>query len=877
VEIRDRLTQACEGVWRGLDRWPGRLAAARWTDQVDEAVKQAVETRLAPGLMGPGLAIVALGGYGRRDLSPFSDIDLLILHRTTVRDGAVVAGIEAVIRDLWDAGLAPSPSQDDVAGRIALARDDLTVHTALLEARTVLGDPQLAHDLRSGLARLTAGLKTDRFLNAAVTARTEERDRHGGPTLSLLQPDVKRSRGGLRDLHLMRWVARVVHGSAEPAELEARGLLSAADREAIERATDLLLSIRAELHLGAGRSQDVLSPDEQVRLAGPFGFVNEPGRLAVERFMQHYYRVIGGLDDAVERFVGRSRAQPRWSRLRRRPAGRPVEGGGLIANGQLALRPGAETAYLGDPAGAVRLFALAARYQVQVATPLRQAIRERLAGWDESAGTDLAPARRELVTMLATPGGLAGSLRAMHAIGLLGRLLPEFEPVRGLIQFNQVHRYTVDEHTLLCVANAERMLEASGPLGAVYREIGDKAILHLSLLVHDLGKGGDRDHSDVGCEIAEATAERFGLGLHPRAVLEFLVHKHLLMSRLAFRRDVTDPSLVADFARTVGTPEVLRKLYVLTAADTMSVSPETWTDWKAEILADFYARTLERLTGDATAWNAARRADEARDRLRKMVGADVPADWLEGFLVDLTPALLLNMPADELASHARAIHRLGAGDVAVSARYQAATRTTVYSIDSRDEARPGFFARITGVLLARGLQILDARLTTLPGGTVIDRFEVIDPDHRGEPPPSECRNEVAAELREVLLGRRDVRPPAPRRYGSDPSGSGSHRPVAETPPAPEVQIDNLSSSRYTIIDVFAADRAGLLHDLARTLLDLGLSVGLARVTTQAARALDVFYVTDPDGSKLTDESRLESVRTRLIGAITISQDRAAHS
>jgi [protein-PII] uridylyltransferase len=863
-EIRDTLERAREGLWQGPLSASGQLASTAWTDQVDAAVRRAVEAQAGSKPAAQGLAIVALGGYGRRDLSPFSDIDLLIIHRPSMRAVAGSLG-DSLARDLWDAGLAPAPSQDDVAGRLALARDDLTVHTALLEARTVLGDSTLVAELRTGLARLTAGLKADRFLSQAIAARIHERDAHGGPTLSLLQPDVKRSRGGLRELHLLRWVARVRYETAELAELESRGLMPGADRQAIERATDLLLRVRADLHLGAGRSQDVLNPDEQVRLADRFGFDHQPGRLAVEQFMQQYYRVIGGLDDAVERFIGRARAQPRWSRLRRRPAGRPVEGGGLIAEGHLLLRPGLEDEVLSRPEGAVGLFGLAAQYRVLVSAPLREGIAQRTRTWGEPA-TDLAPARREFLALLGRPGGLTPVLRQMHGIGLLERLIPEFEHARGLIQFNHIHKYTVDEHTLLCVDHAERLLEASGPLGAVYREVRDKALLHLALLIHDLGKGFDRDHSEVGREIAAATADRFGLGLHPRGILEFLVHRHLLMSTLAFRRDVTDPSLVTEFAREVGTPEVLKKLYILTAADTMSVSPETWTDWKAGILSDFYGRTLERLTGDATAWNAGRRADEARDRLRRSLADDVPADWLEGFLGELTASVLLNTPAEELASHARVIHGLGPDDVAVAARYQAATGTTVYRIDSRTEARPGFFARITGVLLARGLRILDARLTTLPGGAVMDRFETIDPDHRGEP-PAERLARVSNELREVLLGRREVPPPAPPRYGADPSGSGSFRSVAAVAPGPEVRIDNATSGRFTIIEVFASDRSGLLNDLARALLDLGVSVGLARVTTQAAQALDVFYVTDLHGSKIAEESRLESIRAGLIDAI----------
>jgi [protein-PII] uridylyltransferase len=390
----------------------------------------------------------------------------------------------------------------------------------------------------------------------------------------------------------------------------------------------------------------------------------------------------------------------------------------------------------------------------------------------------------------------------------------------------------------------------------VYRSLKQKRTLHLALLIHDLGKGFPEDHSEVGLRIAEETGQRLRLAQRETETVKFLVHKHLVMSHLAFRRDTSDDQLIVRFAVDVGSPEVLSMLFVLTCADLAAVGPGVLNTWKGEVLSDLYLRTLMHLSGDSPSLVA----DDCRASVIALLEGEVEGDWYSAQTGALHSAYLMSTPAEQIAAELRRLRLLGRGDVDVWHQYQTQTDTIEYTIGTYEDITPGIFHKLTGGLTSAGLQILSADINTLADGLVLDRFRVQDPDYAGQPPPERI-SEIDRRLKESLTTQQ---PPAFRRLWR----SGSRRAADVLPVFPtRVRLDNGTSERFTIVDVFASDRMGLLYTITRTLFELGLSVSLAKIGTYLDQVVDVFYVTDQEGHRIQDEERLERIRRTLMEAI----------
>lgn len=862
-QIRDRLIDGREAIRaRHAAGASGDEVASALTALADEAVSQlvlAAVEKLQPSEIAQfetGMAIVGLGSYGRGELAPFSDIDLLLLHQPEAASTAERL-VTRLVRDVWDAGLALGSSLRTLPECIRLARRDLSVHTALLESRHLHGNSGLTAVLWEEVRRLTRGGRADAFLAGVLEKRTAE-GRQFGASAYLLEPNLKKSKGGLRDLNLLGWAARARYRVDRVDRLEQVGLLSPDDAEALDRGRDLLLRARHELHFHAGRAQDVLTFEEQERLAGVFGYRDRPGMLGVEQFMQTYYRHASKIDEIAERFVRRTRRRPKWHGVLRPMLTQRVEGAFLLGGGEVSVQESARARVLATLEGKLRPFSLAVQGRLRVADDLLDQLRAST----RISADELSGGRQRLLDILSYSGNLAVVLRQLRAVGLLELIVPEFAHARGLVQFNQFHKYTVDEHTILCLASADELLENHGPVGQAYRDIRHREILHLALLLHDLGKGFEEDHRERGRQIAVDNAERFGLPATLAEMLVFLVHRHTLMSQLAFRRDTSDPKLVADFARAVHTPELLRMLYVMTVCDIKAVGPETWTSWKGDVLADFYARTMEKLSGQPPTLDPDTAVERIRAEVKQHIADTLPADWLERHVSSMPAAYLLTSRVGEVVEHLKQLATLSAGDVLVTTRYHRPTHTVDYTIFTSDDVARGVLAKIAGVFAAKGLNVLGAQISTHRDGVVVDRFEVVDGDHRAEP-PAQRTNDVVESIRRALLGKQTVREMlrAHRRIRRRPGSlSASRLPT-------QVDVDNDTSDRFTILDVFAADRPGLLYTIAHTLAELGLSVGLAKIDTSLDQALDVFYVTDLEGQKINDDSRLHEIRRRLLEVI----------
>ncbi len=835
---------------------PPREVAAALTDLCDRTVERVYHQALASAPAADRaeivkhLSLVALGGYGRRDLAPYSDLDLLLLTTTSDRP-ALRSFTSHMVRDLWDVGLELSHSVRTVADCAASARQDLTICTALAEARLLIGGTAEFAGLQRQVHRLFSSMPINRFIGQIESERAREHHDYHAQTVLLLEPNVKKSPGGLRDYHVLRWVALARHGVHEPDRLRAAGILTETDADALEQACAFLQKIRIEMHCHAGEAQDVLTREEQLRLAAWLNVGEEGQLLGVERFMQQYYRQTTALHDVVTRFLDSAR-RPGWiQRTVERVSTRRVERDFLLNRRRIAIAPAAVQGVLADSDRVLHLFDLARGYGTAVEYATLENVRAI------AADVPVTPdARQRFLRMLANPSSLGWLLRQLDRVGLLARMLPPFAHAHCLIQFNLYHKYTVDEHSIRAVEAAARRGAEQTPLGQAYREIHRKDLLHLALLLHDLGKGLSDDHCETGRQIAEQVARDFELNEHDRRVLCFLVHQHLLMAITAFRRDLQDEATLVQFARAVATPEMLRMLYVMTAADTEAVSAENWTAWKESLLNELYFRTAEELTGESPVVDEHTRRRAICSELTGELAGAFPDAWLADQLALMPLSYLQATPTLKIRRHLEILRGMAGRPVQIDSAYLSPTGMIEFTVFTRDDVVAGLFSRIAGTLAAAGFQIVSARIVTRADGTVIDTFCGQDLTFTGEPPP-ERRAEVAEQIAAVLLGRSDVEQLLARRrspFGMQATG------LPRVPP--QIEIDNDSSARCTIVEVFAEDRLGLLYAITRTFVELGLSVASARISTHVDQVVDVFYVTTLAGEKLRDDAQA-ALRVRL--------------
>jgi [protein-PII] uridylyltransferase len=807
-----------------------------------------------------GVCLVALGGYGRRELAPYSDIDLMFLYSPECAVKAKEVST-LVLHALWDLGFQVGHSLRSIADCLSMSKADLIVRTSLMEARWLAGERDLFTAFTKAFREYLSRKAVQQFLTDKLEERRQEYGRFGA-TNFLLEPNVKKSQGGLRDLHFLQWVGLARYGTSNYPDLVRTGKLAAGDALALEEAQEFLRRVRNELHFHAGRAQDILTFDEQLRIAGLWGFVNAPHLLSVEQFMQQYYRNSTRVSDIIGQFVAAAMVRSFWQRLSARWPARHIERVFVLTRDEITVPAAHRSEFMADGPRILRLFQLAQLYALSISQDLLQELTHRMpAVPDASFLTQHATQR--VLAILAGPGRVAETLRLMHRVRLLERLIPAFGPVRGLMQFNAYHKYTVDHHSLLAVGQAEQIGAGQDLLAQVYHEIKRKDLLHLAILLHDVGKGQIEDHSLVGEGIARAAAERLGFGEHETRLLTFLVRYHLLMSNIAFRRDPSDAKVVLGFARQVGTVEALKMLYVLTAADISAVGPDVLTRWKETLLSELYLKTLQELSGEeeSAATTIKSLKDTNRAAVLQKVDAELPSDWTRRQLDAWPERLLAFSSADRIAEHLRWVWRLGKTPVLVDAQYDSVLSTTEYTVYTRDDLTPGIFSKIAGVLAAKGVQILDAQIATLADGIVVDTFRVLDTDNP-EGPPLHRLADIREAIALVLTGRATVESLLHQatRFGAMRQGVPLREPTV-------VQVDNETSDRYTIIDVFADDRQGLLYVITRAIFDLGLRVHAARISTKLDQIVDVFYVTGQAGDKVDDAGRCQIISETITGRI----------
>jgi [protein-PII] uridylyltransferase len=838
---------------------PGIQICAQWTEILDGVVIRLFEAAVMeceadPKRAESALCLVPHGGYGRRDMAPHSDLDLMCLV-----DRSMAAEMASVIRVfsqmLYDTGLVVGFSQRNVAEAIDLALRDATIFTSLVEARYLFGAERLLNRFSSQFAR-KAHRARRRIAAGVVEARRDERQKNGD-TPNLLEPNVKRSPGGLRDLQLVRWLGFACYGAVEPDALVMRGRLTKAVRNRLLKSRDFLLHVRNELHFHAGRQQDLLDKAEQLRMAALFGYVDRENSLAVESFMREYFSHTSEVRDAAFNFVDAIQESGPFveffAPLFTHRAGRDFRVGpryiGATVRGRERLRE--------SLADALWLMTLSCLYDKHIEPATWRSIRDSA---DQPGHLELTPdAIRQFLELMSQPLRLGELLRRLHAARLLERIIPAMAHARCLLQFNQYHKYTVDEHSLRAVTLATKFFHDPGPPGEVYRSIRNKRTLHLAVLLHDLGKGFTEDHSIVGERIAWETATRLGLPPQESEMLAFLVRRHLDMPHLAFRRDLSDPEVILRFAAEVGSSETLKHLYLLSVADLAAVGPGVLTDWKLDLLTELYARTHDCLTG-AHGSGHRQRISKAIADVKSAIGASRFNLSLARILDSLPSGLVLGFATVELAEVLLKIADLKPSEAMAWPRCTSDRRSVRYAVAAHESIATGIFQRLTGVLSSQGMQILGAEIFTLEGGLVLDFFDVNDLDY-SESPPASRMEEVCRALENVLKEPSIKLPTFRKVWSENKANAGPKLPT-------RVVIDNQTAQNMTVIDVFAHDRLGLLYTISRTLVELNLSVHIAKISTYLDQVVDVFYVTDRNsGGKVSDLSRCILIEEALLSTI----------
>ena len=814
---------------RKLESGTDGVAVARLYSAAADAMLTAL-WNFAAGVLYPApnptqaerLTLIAVGGYGRGVLAPFSDLDLLFLRpwKSSPRTEQV---IEFMLYVLWDLGVKVGQAARSVDECLALARSDMTVRTALLEARPLAGDQKLAEDF---IARFRA------FVNKAdprpfIAAKLAERDvRHqkAGAVRYRVEPNVKDGKGGLRDLNTLFWIARSLAPDSPLGERVMEGLLTPRERRTFEEAFDFLWRTRAHLHLVAGRAEEKLTFDLQPEVARRMGWRARGDEPAVERFMRRYFLVardVGGLTRAMSAKLEADRRKSALGLSRLLPGRRRKLGveGFVEVSGRLSVK-GPEV-FAQAPEKLLILFRTADEHDLDLHPDAFSAVTRSLSLVTPSLRRD-PEATRAFLDILAQGQRPYRVLSMMNETGLLGRFLPEWGRIVGQTQFNMYHAFTVDEHTLQAIGIINDIwrgkLRAEHPSASeIVHRIDDFEALMLAMLLHDVGKGGDRGQLEDGAIAARRACDRLGLDPRRTEFVVWLVRHHLALSDYAQKRDVSDPATVRAFADLVGDPERLRTLLILTVADIRAVGPGVWNGWKGRLMRDLYLRTEAVFRGeDVTPADPLADFPDLTDRARREgAAAEIVTDWSR----------------DE-----------GRED-------SEATRVAVAARD-----RPGLFADLAAALAAAGADIVGARVATAEDGAALDVFELQDgsgaPYGQAEPRRlSRLVSALEAAARDGVTGTAPIERPNPRRAAFDV------RPV--------VLIDLDETPDAAVIEVSGADRPGLLADLARAIADHHLSVRSAHITGFGERAVDSFYVTDNKGRKPTPGAGLDRLRTEL--------------
>ncbi len=801
------------------------------------------------------IAILAVGGYGRGEMAPHSDVDIAFVTPYK-RSSWTEQVVEAILYLLWDLGLKVGQSSRSLDETVKMAQEDLTIRTALLESRFVWGDRAVYEEASIRFWKEVVGKTAPEFVKLKMAER-DDRHKKMGDSRYVVEPNVKDGKGGLRDLHTLYWIGKYIHRVPTAADLVGVGLLEAEEYRRFRKAENFLWAVRCHMHSITGRAEDRLTFDLQRDVAERMQFAERPGRSAVERFMQYYFLNAKTVGDVTGLFLAHldetmakkgRRFLPSFTRNPKKLNGFQLD------RGRLALPH--DGFFADDPVRLIEIFQLADLHGLEI-HPLAMRSAQRDARLiDKNVRRD-AKANALFLDVLTSPRDPETVLRWMNESTVFGRFIPDFRRVVAQMQFDMYHHYTVDEHSIRAIgllAEIERgELKEDHPLStAIMRKIVSRRVLFVATLLHDIAKGRGGDHSMLGAQVAENLCPRLGMTAAETEAVAWLVRYHLLMSATAFKRDLADFKTILDFGQAVQSPERLRLLLVLTVVDIRAVGPGVWNSWKRQLLSDLFEATEEVLRLGHKQRGRDERIAARKQRLEASLKLS-QSDFAK-LAKRLPDAYWIAEPDDIIERNARHLLANEGSELAIDACYypdRGATLVTVYAAD-----HPGLFYRIAGAIHLAGGNIIDARIHTSTDGMAVDNFLVQDPLGRPFKEQSQLGRlssaiEGALTNRAKLMVQLNAKPKALRRADAFRI-------------APSVFIDNQASNRFTVIEVNALDRPALLNNLAQALFESKVTLHSAHIATYGERAVDTFYVTDLFGGKIESKSRLKALEAGLL-------------
>jgi [protein-PII] uridylyltransferase len=817
---------------------------------------------------GERLSLIAVGGYGRGEMAPQSDVDLLFLtpHKITPWAESV---IESMLYMLWDLKLKVGHASRTVKDCVRLAREDYTIRTSLVEYRHLAGDAGIATDLGKRLWEELFKSTASDFIEAKLAERAERHRKQGGQRY-VVEPNVKEGKGGLRDLQSLFWISKYVKGVKDAAELVNLKVFTAEEFETFVTAEDFLWAVRCHLHLISGRAMDQLTFDLQVEVATAMGYSDHGGRRGVEHFMQAYFRQATHVGELTRVFLtaleaNHTKSEPVLVRLltRRKRAKPPY----AIKQNRLTVAD--QAAFFADNLNMLRIFEEALRTGTLLHPDAMRLLAANLDLIDDDMRNN-REARRIFIDLLLKHGNPERALRRMNELGVLSAFIPEFAPIVAMMQFNMYHHYTVDEHTIQVVSNLaqierkELIEELPVASGILDRGVNRK-VLYVALLLHDIGKGRDEDHSILGAQIARKIAPRLGLNKKECDTVEWLIRYHLLMSDVAQKRDISEPRTVRGFANAVKSVERLDLLTVLTVCDIRGVGPGTWNNWKAVLIRNLYKATKAALQTGLEDLNREHQEAEAKRELRAQL-----ADWtgkaLKTEIGRHYGPYWQGLPLSAQVVFAELLHDISDDQIKIDLMLDEdrdATRACFAMVD-----HPGLFSRMTGALALVGANVVDARTYTSKDGYATAVFWVQDND--GNPYEVSRLPRLRSMIKRTLMGE------VVAREALKEKDKIKKRERAFRVPT-NIGFDNDGSGIYTIIEVDTRDRPGLLYDLTRTLAENHVYIASAVIATYGEQVVDTFYVKDIVGLKYYSESKRASLERKLREALIKGAERAANA
>nr|WP_282568947.1 [protein-PII] uridylyltransferase [Aliiroseovarius sp. S2029] len=848
--------------------YPAIASYAYLTDGIVTLIYRVAVEQLHP-LANPTaserIALLAVGGYGRGEMAPQSDVDLLFLTPYKITPWAESV-IESMLYMLWDLRLKVGHASRTINDCLRLGEEDFTIRTALLEQRHVCGDADLARQLDDELWNKLFKHTLAEFIEAKLTERDTRHEKQGDQRF-MVEPNVKEGKGGLRDLQTLFWVAKYQHRVREPQDLVSKGVFTEDEFDTFRDAEEFLWAVRCQLHLVTNRPADQLTFDLQVEVADRLGFKDTEARRGVEHFMQAYFRHATQVGDLTRIVLSALEAEqlkeaPALLRLFKRR--KRLKPGYREKHGRLDVV--SETDFLSDKLNLLRLFEEGLRTGMLIHPDVMRLVSANLDLIDDDMRNN-KEANRIFLDLLLKHGNPERALRRMNEVGVLAAFIPEFEPIKAMMQFNMYHSYTVDEHTIQVISNfaqiERRELDDELPISTEILKRGiNRKVLMVAMLLHDIGKGQPQDHSILGAQIARRVAPRLGLNAKDSATVEWLVRYHLLMSDMAQKRDIADPRTVRDFAKAVKTMRRLELLTVLTVCDIRGVGPNTWNNWKATLIRTLYNQTQRALEDGMEDLNRATRGAEAKRALRQEL-----SDWSAK---DLRAETARHYDSYWQGLHVTA-HKVFANLLRDIKDDE--VRIDIYEDEERDVTRvyfaladhPGIFSRIAGALTAVRANIVDARTYTSKDGYATACFWVQDAD--GHPFDVARKERIEKMLHRLLKGEVIA-----TEANANSEKLKKRERVFKVPT--HITFDNDGSEIYTIIEVDTRDRPGLLHDLTRTLANANIYIASAVIATYGEQVVDSFYVKDMFGLKIMAEHKKLQLEAKLRQAIEQTAERA---